>query len=450
MAAEDIAREASAGIDAVEGVLPSQIPFSLVLRHERKTTKLLLNLSATKPVPGQNRRYDFEFSEPVFVTEIVIETTDYSNFADFYFSWTRFDGTQFTSRGNVRDNSVLCEVGMFIINVEFTPPKTFFTSPTIDGLKIIGFPASQTKRFLDFISDIDSIKDEAKEELDSQVADLNKKLAALQSLQTQRSTLNQEVTNLKSQISREQGKIKRLEIQNSELIAQVGDRERTLSQLAAEAKNEKQDLLRHSRIRSDLANSILAKKKLLSELQSNINLFPSELSSFSKQGSSDFRWFAALSIVPAAIILLMLGELTWGAADLTTKITGDGNLNIPALLVSRTPYVVISCAIITSFYYICKMLILEMIRISRQRLALTKISIIAKDISSSIDYDINLTEEEKYNKRLKLKMDMMRDHLKEYLSTDFKPTLPDNLFSSADIIAPKGNQEEESNPQTAS
>jgi hypothetical protein len=122
--------------------------------------------------------------------------------------------------------------------------------------------------------------------------------------------------------------------------------------------------------------------------------------------------------------------LVMGAADLTTKITGTEYINLSALAISRAPYVVIACTIITVSYYFAKMLVLEIIRISRQRLALTKISIIAKDISTSIDSDLDISEDERYQRRLTLKMDLMKDHLQEYLSSDFTPTLPKNIIPS--------------------
>lgn len=156
--------------------------------------------------------------------------------------------------------------------------------------------------------------------------------------------------------------------------------------------------------------------------------------------------------MPSILIFLMFWLLIKGSADLTTKITGSESINIAALAVSRAPYVAVACAIITASYYVAKMLILEMVRISRQRLALTKISIIAKDMSNSIDGDLGLSDDERYVRRLTLKMDLMRNHLQEYISADFIPTLPDNIIPSLTTMSlpsrkkqtPDSENEEES------
>ena len=189
-------------------------------------------------------------------------------------------------------------------------------------------------------------------------------------------------------------------------------------------------------MRANLSKNITQKRSTLSELESNIHLFPSELADFSVQGARDSRTFLYLSAIPIALIALMFGVLMFGAADLTTKITESQNVNLAALAVSRAPYMIIACTIITASYYVAKMLILEMVRISRQRLSLTKISILAKDVSSSIDGDLEISEEEKYARRLTLKMDMMKDHLKEYLSSDFQPSLPSNIAPSVNALNP--------------
>lgn len=88
------------------------------------------------------------------------------------------------------------------------------------------------------------------------------------------------------------------------------------------------------------------------------------------------------------------------------------------------PFVIVAVTVVTASYYLARMFILEMVRVNRQKLSLSKIGIIAKDISSSVENDLDLSPDEKYARRLTLKVDMLRDHLKDYLSKDFEPSLP--------------------------
>ena len=71
-----------------------------------------------------------------------------------------------------------------------------------------------------------------------------------------------------------------------------------------------------------------------------------------------------------------------------------------------------------------------MIKINQQKLSLTKVSIIAKDIASASENGLNLNDHELFQLRSHLKMNMLRDHMKEYLSKDFEIPLPENIVSA--------------------
>jgi hypothetical protein len=71
---------------------------------------------------------------------------------------------------------------------------------------------------------------------------------------------------------------------------------------------------------------------------------------------------------------------------------------------------------------------MQLIKINDQKLSLTKISIIAKEVSDSAEKTLNLTEEDIYRLRTDLKMQLLKDHLKDYLSKDFTIELPQQLI----------------------
>lgn len=70
-----------------------------------------------------------------------------------------------------------------------------------------------------------------------------------------------------------------------------------------------------------------------------------------------------------------------------------------------------------------------MIKINRQRLNLTKISIIAKDVSSASEHELALSSDEVYRLRTELKMKLLGDHLKDYISKDVVSKMPARPFS---------------------
>lgn len=413
-----------------------EVPFSLVANHERKTARLLSNSADQQSLKSRNSFFHFRFNEPIFVRGIEISLRDFIENSTFSYRWEGADGA--IHEGTAQSSGDELKISIYGIakSIAFKPPRAYFTKPDIQSVTIFGFELVRSGDFIRYAENISDIKNQAiiKIEKELELLEAEKKKTAL--LEAQRGSLIQDIDAFKSTVSREQGKVKRIESQRDELIAKVGELERAASDEESRLQKAKEEVRKASAVRSSLSKYIAERKNKLSELEANIHLFPSELSDFSIQGAKDSRTFLFLSIVPLLLIVLMFSLLTKGAADLTTKITGSENINLAALAVSRAPYVIIACTIITASYYLVKMLVLEMIRISRQRLSLTKISIIAKDISASIDSDLDITPEERYSKRIILKMDMMKDHLKEYLSSDFNPTLPSNIAPSLSIINP--------------
>lgn len=90
---------------------------------------------------------------------------------------------------------------------------------------------------------------------------------------------------------------------------------------------------------------------------------------------------------------------------------------------------------------------LEIIEINRQRLNLTKIGIIAKDISNAAEVGLDLNEVERYGLRVRLKMELLKDHLKGYISSNIDVQLPSSV--SQYILTSYENPEDKSDGSEA-
>ena len=66
---------------------------------------------------------------------------------------------------------------------------------------------------------------------------------------------------------------------------------------------------------------------------------------------------------------------------------------------------------------------------NRQRLSLTKVSIIAKDISQAAESGLKLSDEQIYANRLKVKMALLSEHINHLITTEPELIFPENLFS---------------------
>lgn len=433
-----------AQISALPTPVIEDVPFNLIAAHERKTTRLLKNAHDHQAIKSRNSYFPFSFEVPIFLYSIRITVQDFVEGSKFEYTWEGIDGRRHEGDAVSKSDEVYITIRGIAKSIAFKPPRAYFTSPHIKSVNIYGFEITQAGDFLQFSDEVDQLKELAIQKINSERVILDEERAKVNALQAQRGSLSQDIAALKSTVSREQGKLKRVETQRDEAAIKNSDIVRAISDESNRLESIKEEIVRTSSIRSQLAQKIIIKTTDLRDLQSNIHLFPSELSDFSRQGAKDFRSFFWLSLLPCLLIATMFTLLVMGSADLTTKITGAKYVNLPALAISRAPYVAVACAIITASYYIAKMLVLEMVRISRQRLALTKISILAKDISTSIDSNLDMSEDERYTRRLTLKMDMMKNHLQEYLSSDFTPTLPRDIIPSLAVIgAARWNKDKE-------
>ncbi|MDP1667945.1 hypothetical protein, partial [Phaeovulum sp.] len=70
--------------------------------------------------------------------------------------------------------------------------------------------------------------------------------------------------------------------------------------------------------------------------------------------------------------------------------------------------------------YVVGRLVFEVIRINRQRLDFAKLSIIAKDVSAASAHSTGLSASEVFDAETKLKMELLREHMKNYTGSEFE------------------------------
>jgi hypothetical protein len=406
----------------------TQIPFSIVDRPANKTTRLLANATGSAPIEGQNRWHSFEFNNSIFVYRIVINETNYPEFSKFEIEVTNDDGEVLKSNVPPSGSKVQLIVNCFCKSVRFRPPKSYsFQSKTIDSVEIFGFEKSNVGRFLQFARDIDALKDNAIAQIEKRESAYQLKIEEAEKAEARANEAKKETSALKSQADRQRTMIRQLESERADLTTKVGVLEDTLKNNNRLLDAIRYELDNKTKTKKSLDEEVYGLNSKLSELRANLDLFPSELESFVTQGRKNTRTLFWLALTPIVVIVIMFGILISGAADLTTKIDPEGKINIVALVASRTPYLAVALAIITACYKIARVFIFELIEINRQRLNLTKVSIIAKDISAASETGLELSEVERYGLRVRLKMELLKDHLKGYISPDFQISLPTKI-----------------------
>lgn len=400
----------------------SQLPFELLHGQDRKTTKLVANSGSTVPMGGSNRWYDYSFKEPVFLSEVIVDEENYNSFNEFEFKWKLEQGGEvhqgFSKSG---PNTYRAAINQLVREVSFKPPKKWFSDTKITRVQLVGFRANELEAFVRLVSRLDQYKSDIitsaaqalgqAERADERVVELK---GQLRDIETEIAAEVDRANNLQSSIGRATEERKTL-------MEDIAKREEAISALDDRRSRIQETVAERTAVREKLAADITEARQTLRTLEDDVNLFPTEISAFVSQGAQNIRTYWKMAVVPIFLLVLVTGLLVFNAANLTTVLEKNEQVSILSILVTRVPYVVITSAIIAASYKLAKILIAEIMRINQQRLNLSKISIIATDVSNSSQEGLgNLTDQEIYTLRTDLKMQLLRDHLKDYLSEDFK------------------------------
>jgi hypothetical protein len=430
--------ELKAEIGAYEDGSIKEIPFELLEKKGNRTTKLVATSGEVEPIDGRRRWHDFKFRAPFFITKIEVDVTGYGEFGAFGFKWVTEEGKEREAEAKPTSGVVKLTVNDICRSVSFRPPSVIFASTKIKSVRIEGIERDDIPSALDSLSDLDSFKGQIIAIVNTSIDRSNKRVAEANAAANTKALLEKEITAQKQSVSRLKKSIDDLSHKKNELIVLNGEASRALAESETRNSDVNDQFSLVSKKIHEHRKEISDKETLLRELKSNINLFPTEIVDFVNQGSKNVRQYFWLAAAPIAIIVGMFIMLVEGAANLTTIITTQKDINITAIMLSRVPYVTVATVIITACYKIARAFFNELIRINSQRLNLTKISIIAKDVSSASERELNMTDEEVYRLRTEMKMRLLGDHLKDYISKDVKTVMPTKPF---DFLPGSGKDE---------
>lgn len=422
-------------LEALDAPLVKQIPFYFFERHKNKTTKLLANSGKVESIEGRNVSYNYELKKPFFISYIEVDTSGYRDFDRFEFSFRTEDRKEVADFARPEGNKVRFDVGESCTGLTFTPPKAWFRTTRLNSVRIFGFKRSDTSGFIEFANTLSDLKIDALDEIQDsqQVAQSVIDQASIK--QNKLNGLTSEISDAEIRISELQSEIVRLTSKLEEVIAKEGSATRQLEAIEERISSIRSEITVETKKREDTKSEVAAQETKLRDLKADVDLFPTEISGFARQSGTNIRWYLFYAAIPIAVVLSMFLSLIFGAADLTTVITSSDDINLAALIVSRIPYVLIASAIIYAAYRIARLFITEIMNINRQRLSLTKISIIAKDVSQAAENGLGLSGNEIYNLRLKAKMAMLGDHIKHLISSEPELLFPENIFPIKPLLS---------------
>lgn len=413
-----------------------RIPFLLVEKHHNKTTKLLANSGSVGAIEAKNRWYDYEFSRPLFIGFIDISGSDMSNYDEYIFKVKLEDGKKREFTGKPKDNSIRVDINEYATSLSFKPPSVYWSifkrNPAIQKVSIHGFDKDEVGEFLYKISRTAKIKESAIAEISKVRNEANdaillagKKEESLQVLENTIAESTRTIEHLNASISEKQ-------TLESELQSQLDRSESRLESINQNIETRKEELSTATKNRESERLEVEKLRTELKKLKEDINLFPSEISGFVTQASKDVQTYTRFV---AGVALIIFGLFIWvlnGAFDLSEYVKKNPDISVWPLLLAKLPLAAVVSALVGAAYKIAKVFIEELLKINLQKLSLTQVSIIAKDVSQSSEAEIGLSDTEIYGLRLRTKMAMLADHIKTFIPTAPSELLPQSIFSRFD------------------
>ncbi|WP_405282058.1 hypothetical protein [Cobetia sp. Ld8] len=412
----------------------TNISFNFFNNQNRKLTKLL-NPSSNSVLQGQSKWYHLSLQEPVFISKITILLSGYSNSNKFDIEYSSKNHNIKAARSiKVNDNTVTIAPNAFVTEFCFKPEKRYLEETTIQKIEVHGYTQEGFLEVCQDLSNLEKLKERIISEIEKNtspaITQANAQIELAQDRINKADYLEEQKSDLENEISNYKQECEDLGLKLNDLEKIVSTKKSYIDELKQEEKNtitRQQELNniieQRTSTQRELNTQIASKETELSKLKDNINLFPSELSQFVRQSALTNSRYMWMALLPILIISLITVALFNNAADLTVLYKRPENIDILSILITRMPYVIIAAAIIHSCYKIAKIFISEIIKTNKQGLNLSKISIIATDVSKASSQGLSLTDTEKFHLRTQLKMDLLREHLKDYIQNDYKYSL---------------------------
>nr|WP_143592213.1 hypothetical protein [Stenotrophomonas maltophilia] len=267
--------------------------------------------------------------------------------------------------------------------------------------------------------------------------DLRKILEAKDSIEAYSQQVKEEVAALLAKKSDLTDEISRLSVEHDEAASESVTVAEELSKVKAEisleaASREKlnsenrtsQNSLAQLEVKIKSINTEVSKKDLeLRQLTDKRRLISDEFSSFVDEGRVQARVYGWISIVPAMMAAVALGFLLYGGWTFAKLIVATPT-QAYAYFIQRLPYTAATVAIVGMLLELLRQIVKKVMKIHEDRLALARLLVIARDATYASAADLEMSEEQIFAERMKVKMVLLKAHLGIQNS-------PSNTFSEA-------------------
>lgn len=390
-------------------IKPHIIDINLVESQSGKVMSLLHGNNTTEVLNAQY--YHFKFKEPIYIHEIEFFPEENTNLLGLEIIVTNLKGEESTIKFTKKED-VIISPKEIIKEFKIKPKKKLLHKIKLKNIELVGF----------LVEELNSIKDKV-EENNNYKADLQEKLDKLiqknieyNDKEDRFNELDRELPNLETKSEKYNDVINKLRSDRGSLKEDNQALINSTSQLKTESE--------------EFNKKISKQKAELKKLITDKNMFSTEMAEYIKQADGHINTYLILSIIPWLLISCVSYIVFNKAADLSTIYSSlDGEIEVFSIFWTRLPFALITISILFVAYEISKVFVQNIMKIQSQKRVFAKIGIVAKNVADSSILKIeDLTDEEKFELRTKLKMDLLKSHLSSDIGEEYEYEIKTSLL----------------------
>lgn len=426
-AKEDLEALAGKIKENLPGVTP-KIPVAFIANSQSKLLRSVLDPeSQADSFKLRNDEYPIKFSEPVYINriEFVIDGAVSSALKKLKIQVIDFVGkkTEMSFSPQKDSNVAICWIRAVVTEIDISSVAGILGigSVHLKGIAIYGYGQIEFDTLSEKISKVISIKSDFDSKVALEISRAEKSIASVSEKQVELNQINLKITEANDAISSLEEKIQEEEAKKEDLIASVNDLSTKELSLKSVIKDLSNTVDEKQAEKSSLISEIVQIKQELDSLRRDKSLFTEDIKGYIKRGSDDIGLYTILAFLPICIMFYVTYNLFCNSQAILSYDFSKNATPMIDFLLSRLPYTIVSVVIIEVCFRICLHFVSRIIELNKDRLNISRVSIIARDVSDSIFSGIDVEDEEiKFHLMAKLKMDMIKAHLSKDVGKEYE------------------------------
>ena len=306
-------------IEGEEVKSANPIPVQYFNKRNNRSTKLINNENEGNFLKGRNARFEFSFSEPIYISSIQVKTKGYPSYKSLEFSWMSIHSSKETEKQKkFYEDKASIFIREIVTGFSIKPPKQYISNPQIESVIVWGLTLSEFDECCEIAGKLQKHKEKILEQCDAELSKATEAALRLANTTQKKDEIDERIyeltnekTDLQTQVDTTKEKLEEASISYSEKKSQESDvisRIETLEDSIDQKKKEAQSL----------NTEISTSQDSLKKLRSDINIFPSEFQGFVTQGGRNILWYSGIALIPILLLVWYTLVLFSGAIDLTT------------------------------------------------------------------------------------------------------------------------------------